>query len=127
MNDQEVILNSDRGPDRTVFVIRHLDPPLHAAIAKDFLKLRNQPKDMTIGVLIKLVRFGLRSWNLKNADNTAVPLTTGMANVPGVGWYNGVTDDSLNKLEISWMGELAEHIIHLNYPDSKDSDVNKDH
>jgi hypothetical protein len=113
---KDVTLKSDKSPEPTVFGIGYFDLFLRAQMSKELAQMRKASREEAVFVVIKVIRFGLRSWTLKDKNGNPVPLNTQKIEISGVGTYDGLTDPSLNFLEMTWVNELAEKIMRLNYP-----------
>lgn len=111
----DFILDEDKSSaEPTVFKIGRFDVILRAYLSKK-LAIAATKQDATF-VIIDIVRFGLKGWNLKGEDNQAVEFQTEMRNLAEVGSYQGMTDKALNCLEMSWINGIASKIMAINFP-----------
>lgn len=112
----DVTLKDDKGSEPTVFGIGYFDLFLRAQLSKELAEMRSRSKEEAVFVVIKVIRFGLRRWNLKDKSGNIVPLNKQKVEIAGVGTYDGLTDATMNHLQMSWVNELADKIMKLNYP-----------
>ena len=115
----EYTLKADKGENPITFQLGYFDILLRAQLSKEQAQLRKpgNVKEDAIFAVIKIVRFGIRGWDLKDAEGKPIQLEMELVEVPGAGTYQGVSNKTLSRLPgLSWVNEVANKIMEINYP-----------
>ena len=122
---REYCLKSDKGVEKTIFLIGVLDAFTRAHIrdsATSYVATKDEEggdvkakAQVNVAAMeIETVRFGLRGWkNFTGEAGTQVQCLAEMRPTPA-GPRKGLTDESLMLLHPAWISELAEEINSAN-------------
>jgi hypothetical protein len=101
---KEYSLKSDVEEPKTKFVLGTFDTFVRAKLESNIAKMGTD-SDAQIFWIVQIVKHGLKGWTLE------VPFKKEEVDVPGVGKRVVASDESIMKLKLEWINELANEII----------------
>ena len=113
-------LNSDEGPDKTIFKIGVLDSFVRAYIDDSHSTFKKDTESLfdDVGIhdkYLQFVRFGLKGWsNFKDSEGKDVPFEITEIDVPRIGKRKVVSDESMKKLDLKWTIEIGLEVVSSN-------------
>ena len=100
-------VKTDTDP-KTVFTLGTFDTFVRAKLESGLAKINSDIEEQAFWI-IQIVKFGLKNWNLP------IPFATEEIMIPGVGKRTVASDDTICKLRLEWINELATEIMKDNF------------